>query len=126
MRNWSKRIMCGVAAVIGVTSITANIVQYQMYADLKDSHAEKIAEYSATMLEKDAELKDKDQIINELQKDLATEELIQKVLQEDLDEIMTATLDYSKELAAEAGFDPEEQDWIYGGKGHWYFFDYDF
>lgn len=79
-----------------------------------------------TISEKDAEIEEKDSAIAELQKDLAGEERIQRMLKESLDEIMDATLAQSKELAAEAGFDPDEQDWIYGGNGKWYFFTYDF
>lgn len=126
MRNWSKRIVVGVAAAIGVVSITANIVQYRMYADLSNRYTARGSEYSTIISEKNAEIEEKDSIIAGLQKDLAGEEQIQEMLKSDLDEIMNATLDYSKKLAAEAGFDPEEQDWIYGGNGRWYFFSYDF
>lgn len=126
MKNWSKRVVVVAVAALGVISITANIVQYRKYVDLRDLHAESRNEYTATISEKNAEIEEKDSVIAELQKDLAGEERIQKILEADLDEIMDATLAYSKELAAEAGFDPDAQDWIYGGNGKWYFFTYDF
>lgn len=126
MKNWSKRVVVVAVAALGVISITANIVQYRKYVDLRDLHAESRNEYTATISEKNAEIEKRDSVIAELQKDLAGEERIQRMLEADLDEIMDATLAYSKELAAEVGFDPDAQDWIYGGNGKWYFFTYDF
>lgn len=124
MKNWYKRVILGVAAGAGAISITANIVQYQMYNDLIHQTNERCSAFSAKITEKDAEIAEKDSTIIRLQKDLAFEEMIHGILQEDLDEIMDATLSYYKEQAAEAGFDPDEQDWIYAGNGQWYFFYY--
>lgn len=125
MKNWLKRVTVGLCATIGVVSLGANVVQYRMYSDLKDQYVHRTTHLQTVVSNNTETIDEKNAEIKSLQSDLATEEIISNMLQRDLDDVLDATLEWYKKQAAENGFDPEAQDWMYGGAGRWYFFYYD-
>ena len=122
---WLKRVIVVVAIVVGIISLGANVYQHSMYADLKERYEETGLELSQKITEKDNEIAKKELTIKALQRDLADEKCAKDFLQDNLDELLDVTLEYYENQAAEKGFNPDELDWIYAGKGRWYFFYYE-